>query len=98
VINGYSRRLRHFVKLVEELTLKDVKTRLAQYLLDHCEETDSGWICPLQETKRELASFLGSTPETLSRTLRHFKDHRLIVEQKDHFVLLNKTGLQTQGS
>ena len=66
---------------VEELLLP-VPARLARYLIDLCheqlgpefdDETASPRVCRLPTTKRELASRLGTVPETLSRTLDRFK-------------------------
>ena len=66
---------------VEELLLP-VPARLARYLIDLCHEqlgpeiddkTTSPRVCRLPTTKRELASRLGTVPETLSRTLDRFK-------------------------
>jgi CRP/FNR family transcriptional regulator len=66
---------------VEELLLP-VPARLARYLIDLCheqlgleidDETPAPRVCRLPTTKRELASRLGTVPETLSRTLDRFK-------------------------
>ena len=66
---------------VEELLLP-VPARLARYLIDLCreqlgleidDETPAPQVCELPTTKRELASRLGTVPETLSRTLDRFK-------------------------
>ena len=66
---------------VEELLLP-VPARLARYLLDLCheqlgleidDETPAPRVCRLPTSKRELASRLGTVPETLSRTLDRFK-------------------------
>jgi CRP/FNR family transcriptional regulator len=72
-MRDFARRLRHFASLVEELSLKDVTSRLARFLLD--EAASRGLHSPLglqinlKISKRELASRLGTIPETLSRSL-----------------------------
>jgi len=59
--------LRRFTRLVEQLSLRDVRARLAEYLLNA--PADSEGTVNLSITKRELAAQLGTQPETLSRAL-----------------------------
>ena len=66
LLHAYSRRLRSFVTALEDLSLRDVKARLANYLLRNCEETPEGHFCAVPFSKRELATLLGTIPETLS--------------------------------
>ena len=64
-----SHRLRRFSGLIESLSLKEVPGRLAAYLLylqgDKKEKAD----LRLEISKNQLASLLGTIPETLSRIL-----------------------------
>lgn len=76
MIGGLSRFLRQFATQIEELTFKDVPSRLARYLLDL-----AGSRSPLAElpiSKTQLASNLGTVSETLSRTFRKLSDEELI--------------------
>jgi len=68
-----SRRLRQFVELIDDLSLKDVSARLAKYLMRNC-ESGSSRIVELEETKGVLASRLGTIPATLSRTFKKLQD------------------------
>jgi len=64
-----SLRLRRFVGLIDDLSLKDVSARLAKVLLDLQARTGTATV-KLDSTKTTLASRLGTIAETLSRTLR----------------------------
>ncbi len=63
-----SRKLRQFTNLIESLSLKEVPGRLAAYLLVLHDAQGSDMVA-LDLTKTQLASLLGTIPETLSRIL-----------------------------
>ncbi|MFP3937541.1 MAG: Crp/Fnr family transcriptional regulator [Phycisphaerae bacterium] len=71
MLAGLSAKLREFAGLIEQLSLKDVPSRVASALLT---EADGRREFRLQRTKRQLASQLGTTPETLSRSLGKLSD------------------------
>lgn len=76
MIGGLSRFLRQFVSQIEDLTFKDVPSRLARYLLDlGGDESD---VVQLPIAKSQLASNLGTVSETLSRTFRKLSDEAII--------------------
>lgn len=81
IMSGYSKRLRQFVAQLEELSLKDVKTRLAGHLLANSSIENGQTIYRLGYTKKELASLIGTIPETLSRALAFLKQKKLIIEK-----------------
>jgi CRP/FNR family transcriptional regulator len=62
-----SMRLRQFAAQIENLSLKEVPGRLASHLLYLSEEQGSNEKVILDIPKGQLASLLGTTPETLSR-------------------------------
>lgn len=60
--------LHHLTRLVQRLSLEDVVTRLAEYILDLLPDAQTGeQSVVLDEKKMVLASILGTIPETLSR-------------------------------
>lgn len=71
-----SAHLRVLIGMLDDLTLKDVETRLLNWLVRHCHGL-SGTI-RLPGTKRMLAAELGTSSETLSRTLGRLRDRKLI--------------------
>jgi CRP/FNR family transcriptional regulator len=87
MMSGYSKRLRQFVSKIEELSLKDIKSRLAGYLLENSAVENGTTICRLNYSKKELSSLLGTIPETLSRSLAFLKQKGLIVE-KDNLIII----------
>ncbi len=70
---GLSQKLRGFVQLVDDLSLKEVPARLASALLDEAKRAGADRF-RLRRTKAELAASLGTIPETLSRGLRKLQD------------------------
>lgn len=64
-----SQRLRRFAALIENLSLKEVPGRLAAYLLYLSRRQEGMDDLRLDIPKGQLASLLGTIPETLSRIL-----------------------------
>ncbi|WP_045222156.1 Crp/Fnr family transcriptional regulator [Desulfonatronum thioautotrophicum] len=89
-----SRRLRQLTRLVENLSLKESPARLAAYLLHASEELMRGDQVELDVTKGQLATLLGTTPETLSRTLKKMSETGQIQVQGRTIKLLDKPGLE----
>jgi len=80
MLGSMSMHLRGLVAQLEDMTLKDVETRLANWLLKRCPDPTSGEPVPieLRTTKRLLAAELGTVSETFSRTLAKFREQKLI--------------------
>lgn len=80
MLGSMSQHLRVLVSLVDDLTLKDMETRVANWLLKRCPRpVGKGEVeIKLDRTKRVLAAEFGATSETLSRTLAKFRDQKLI--------------------
>ena len=95
IMSAYSRRLRQLVAKIEDLSLHDIKYRLANYLLGNYTIRDKQCVVRLSLTKKDLASSLGTIPETLSRTFNYLKKEKLISEQKNDIIILNLKKLKT---
>ena len=80
MLGSMSQHLRVIVGLLDDLTLKDMETRVANWLLKHCPHPmdDHEVEIKLDRTKRVLAAEFGATSETLSRTLAKFRDKKLL--------------------
>jgi CRP/FNR family transcriptional regulator, dissimilatory nitrate respiration regulator len=89
-----SMRLRQFTVQVENLSLKEVPARLAAYLIYLANEQATGDFVSLTISKGQLASLLGTIPETLSRILTKMSKQDLIQVQGRNITLLDRNGLE----
>ncbi|HBF43634.1 MAG TPA: transcriptional regulator [Desulfobacteraceae bacterium] len=89
-----SMRLREFTVQVENLSLKEVPGRLAAYLLYLAEEGEKEGIVTISISKGQLASLLGTIPETLSRIFARMKELNLVEMDGRKIKLLNRNGLE----
>ncbi len=70
LLAALSSRLRSFASLIEDLSLKDVSERLAAHLLALATQDPAGSTIKLEMSKTQLASAVGTVPETLSRAFQ----------------------------
>jgi CRP-like cAMP-binding protein len=89
-----SMRLRQFTVQIENLSLKEVPGRLASYLLVLSEEMAGDAAVALPMSKGQLASLLGTIPETLSRILARMTDQGLIGVDGRRIQLLDLVALE----
>lgn len=80
MLGSMSQHLRVVVGLLDDLTLKNVETRLANWLLKRCPRPyhSQPVTLELDRTKRVLAAEIGTVSETLSRTFADFHAKKLI--------------------
>jgi CRP/FNR family transcriptional regulator len=91
MLGSMSSHLRVLVSQLEDLTLKDVETRLANWLMKRCPNPQSEQPVKIEltMTKRVLAAELGTVSETFSRTLAKFRQQKLLtVKGKTVTILL----------
>jgi CRP-like cAMP-binding protein len=89
-----SRRLRKFTALIEDLSLKEVPGRLAAYLLYASEQRANSEDLKLDIAKNQLASLLGTIPETLSRILTKLVRQGLIQMDGSRIKIKDRQGLE----
>ena len=86
---AYSRRLKEFVDKIESLS-SSVDERLSNYLLESSKELSKGKrICELNISKKDIASLLGTSPETISRTLNRFAKKGYIKLESSKRIIIN---------
>jgi len=76
--------------------LKDMETRVANWLLNRCPKPppNDAVLVQLGRTKRVLAAEMGTTSETLSRTLAKFRDRRLLRVKGNTITVTNPRELR----
>ena len=83
LLSTFSRRLRHANATIEGLASLDVKGRLARYFRDLADErgrkAGGGWTVVVRPSQREIADTIGSSRETVSRTMSQLARENLIV-------------------
>ncbi|MCX7867124.1 Crp/Fnr family transcriptional regulator [Limisphaera sp. VF-2] len=95
MLASMSLHLRTLVGQLEDLALKDVETRLANWLLKRCPAaSDQPVTIQLDVTKRVLASELGTVSETLSRTFARFRRDRLALVKGRTITIPNPARLR----
>jgi len=95
MLGSMSAHLRVLVGQLEDLTLKDVETRLAHWLVKRCPDPQSDHPVPIElpMTKRVLAAELGTVSETLSRTLAKFRKQKLVAVKGKTVTILSPARL-----
>ena len=91
---GLSSKLREFNQLIERLSLRDVPARLAGWLVQESRRTGSSSF-HLPQTKRQLASQLGTVAETLSRAFAKLKMQGLIDVKGSNITILNASAVES---
>src|ERR1017187_5911135 len=95
MLGSMSSHLRVLVSQLEDLTLKDVETRLANWLVKRCPnlQSESPVKIELTMTKRVLAAELSTVSETLSRTLAKFRQQKLLAVKGKTVTVLSPAKL-----
>jgi CRP/FNR family transcriptional regulator len=95
MLGSMSSHLRVLVGQIEDLTVKDVETRLANWLVKRCPNPQSeGPVkIELRTTKRVLAAELGTVSETFSRTLAKFRQQKLLTVKGKTITVLSPVKL-----
>lgn len=89
-----STKLRQFSVQIENLSLKEMPARLASYLIFLAEEQGVDDVVTLNISKGQLASILGTIPETLSRIFAKLSGQHLIRVEGKKITLLDRGGLE----
>ncbi len=94
MLSVLSMRLKRFSSLIEDLSLKEVPGRLAAYLLYLSDRNNTSDELILDISKSQLASILGTIPETLSRILTKMTRGDLIESDgKRKFLIKDRDAL-----
>ena len=100
LIHGLAHEVQALAVNTHELMHKDAPARLAQWLHQRCEpvaDAEGQAIVRLHERKRDVASQLAITPETLSRLMRNFSRKGLIEVSGYTLRVLDPVALERLG-
>ena len=102
IIVSLSHFLKKFASLIEELSLKEVSSRIAKHLIDlslkASKEGKSPKEVELDLSKTQLASKLGTISETLSRTLAKMRAKKIIDVKRSRILILDRETLEDLAS
>lgn len=94
MLNEFSKRLEAAEHQLTSFVSENAETRIAVYLTQQAEESRSMEIT-LSMSRKDLAPFLGTTSETISRKLAKFEDKGWIRQQNQRkIVILDLKSLQ----
>jgi CRP/FNR family transcriptional regulator len=95
MLSSMSQHLRTLVSQLEDLTMKDVETRLANWLVKRCPDPSSSQPVNIEltVTKRVLAAELGTVSETFSRTLAKLREQNLVAVKGKTLTVLSPAKL-----
>jgi CRP/FNR family transcriptional regulator len=78
VLSEFSHRLEQSEKQTTRFATERVETRIALFLIECLDRDSKSQIVELPMSKRDLASYLGTTPESISRKLTEIEEVGLI--------------------
>lgn len=93
LLRELSRRLRRVDEKVGSLVLLDVHGRVAQLLLDLADE-EGGQKITRRLTHHTIAQMIGSSRETVSRTMREFVDRQMVDVTRKDITIKDRTTLE----
>ena len=93
IVAELAQRYRSTIKLQKDLKLRSSLERLANYLLRHQKRGGGKTAFELETDKRRLASYLGMTPENLSRAFKGLQPYGVAVEG-NRITITDQTDLE----
>lgn len=89
---GFSKKLRRLTQKVEELSTKEITNRFARYLLEEIKKSGTENFhepfIRINLSKKNIASYIGTITDTLSRLLKKLQNEKIIrVSGKSIFIL-----------
>ena len=97
VIRVLSKKVRHFVSMVEDLSFRDVTSRVAKLLLEYATDHGGGSEEGTQRprlTQQEMAAMVGTAREVVGRSLKVLEEEGAIRMDRHRIVVTNRKALQ----
>jgi len=89
VINVLSKKIRHLLALVEDLSFRQVISRISRILLEYADGTGP----KPKLTQQEMAGLAGTAREVVGRSLKTLQVEGLIRMERNRLIIANKEGL-----
>lgn len=92
ILSEFANRLEKTEQQTTRVATEKVETRIAMFLAECADGEDSEFTLPM--SKKDIASYLGTTPETLSRKLAEFEEKQYILQKSNKKIqIINLEGL-----
>lgn len=99
ILRVMSKRLRTAQGHIRDLALKDTISRVASMLVklaqEHGQKNEKGILINLSLSRQELANYVGTTRETVTRILSDFKKSKVIEIDKQSIMIINLPKLES---
>ena len=95
LVERVARRARYMVGLVQDLSMRSVRGRLAHLLLEQARDNAGNGV-PRLLTQEEMASHLGTVREVVGRSLRALAADDIIEFNRHHIIILDEERLEAE--
>jgi CRP/FNR family transcriptional regulator len=95
IAGSMARQTRYLLSIVQDLSMRDVRGRLANLLLEQARAAERGESPPLL-TQEEMASKLGTVREVVGRALRSLAAEGMIEFNRHRIVILDRERLAAE--
>ncbi len=94
ILNEFSSRLEQSEKQTTSISTERVETRIAQFLVEYAEDNNT-LDFKLPMSRKDLASYLGTSPESISRKLLELEEADLIIQKPQSIIkIIDLEGLK----
>ena len=90
IIEQMSKRLNDSYKQTTQVTTESIGVRLAMYLVDLVDSDSESPTVILPTSRKNIASYLGTTPESISRKFKELEDKGLIVQESSSVIQIRE--------
>lgn len=86
ILSDVTKRLQVSEKQTMQVGMEQVESRIINFLAEYVEDEENHTYVTLPMSKKELASYLGTTPETISRKFSSLEDKGLIKQHTHKYI------------
>jgi CRP/FNR family transcriptional regulator len=87
ISRGIAQKLFYLARIFEARTIRAAPARLASFILSHQEASGKD---RLSLSKGQMASFIGTSPETVAKALKALKDLGAVTEERPYLTVRDK--------